>query len=107
MKGVVDDQGTARRHFSKWPYTDEIWAKTGTSQVTIGGIKLDLENNGWFVTLTPFSTPAEIAIVTLIPNGKSGAEATHATREFIDWWMKDKSKFTGDVPVVPGNQLMP
>ncbi len=107
MKGVVDDQGTAKRYFDKWPYTDEIWAKTGTSQVTIGGIKLDLENNGWFVTLTPFSTPAEIAVVVLIPNGKSGAEATRATRDFVEWWMKDKSKFTGDVPVVPGNQLMP
>ncbi len=107
MKGVVDDQGTATRYFSRWPYKDEIWAKTGTSQVTIGGIKLDLENNGWFVALAPFSTPAEIAVVVLVPNGKSGAEATHATREFIEWWMKDKSKFTGDVPVVPGNQLMP
>ncbi|MGI6688481.1 MAG: penicillin-binding transpeptidase domain-containing protein [Christensenellales bacterium] len=107
MKGVVDDQGTAKRYFSGWEYTDEIWAKTGTSQVTIGGIKLDLENNGWFVALTPFSTPAEIAVVVLIPNGRSGAEATHAAREFIDWWMKDKSKYTGDVPVVPGNQLMP
>jgi len=107
MKGVVDDQGTAKRYFSNWEYTDEIWAKTGTSQVTVGGIKLDLENNGWFVALTPFSTPAEIAVVVLIPNGKSGAEATRAARDFIEWWMKDKSKFTGDMPVVPGNQLMP
>ena len=107
MKGVVDDQGTAKRYFSNWEYTDELWAKTGTSQVTVGGIKLDLENNGWFVALTPFSTPAEIAVVVLIPNGKSGAEATRAARDFIEWWMKDKSKFTGDMPVVPGNQLMP
>jgi len=107
MKGVVDDQGTAQRYFDRWEYRNEIWAKTGTSQVTIGGIKLDLENNGWFVALTPFSTPAEIAVVVLIPNGKSGAEATRAARDFIEWWMKDKNKFTGDMPVVPGNQLMP
>ncbi len=107
MKGVVDEQGTAKRYFSDWAYTDELWAKTGTSQVTIGGIKLDLENNGWFVALAPFTTPAEIAVVVLIPNGKAGAEATRAARDFIGWWMDDRKKQTGDVPVVPGNQLMP
>ncbi len=107
MKGVVDEQGTAKRYFSDWAYTDELWAKTGTSQVTIGGIKLDLENNGWFVALAPFSTSAEIAVVVLIPNGKAGAEATRAARDFIGWWMDDRKKQTGDVPVVPGNQLMP
>jgi len=107
MKGVVDEQGTAKRYFEDWPYTDELWAKTGTSQVTIGGIKLDLENNGWFVALAPFTTPAEIAVAVLIPNGKAGAEATRAARDFIGWWMDDRKKQTGDVPVVPGNQLMP
>ena len=107
MKGVVDEQGTAKRYFNDWEYTDELWAKTGTSQVTIGGIKLDLENNGWFLALTPFTTKAEIAVVVLIPNGKAGAEATRAARDFIGWWMDDRNKFTGEVPVVPGNQLMP
>jgi len=107
MKGVVDEAGTAKRYFDGWAYTDELWAKTGTSQVTIGGIKLDLENNGWFVALAPFSTPAEIAVVVLIPNGKAGAEATRAARDFIGWWMDDRNKRTGDTPVVPGNELMP
>ena len=107
MKGVVDEAGTARRYFDGWAYQDELWAKTGTSQVTIGGIKLDLENNGWFVALAPFTKPAEIAVVVLIPNGKAGAEATRAARDFIGWWFDDKNKFTGEVPVVPGNQLMP
>ena len=107
MKGVVDEAGTAQRYFDGWEYTDELWAKTGTSQVTIGGIKLDLENNGWFVALAPFSTPAEIAVVVLIPNGKAGSEATRAARDFIGWWMNDKGKHTGDMPIVPGNELMP
>lgn len=107
MKGVVDEAGTAKRYFDGWAYQDELWAKTGTSQVMIGGIKLDLENNGWFVALAPFTTPAEIAVVVLIPNGKAGAEATRAARDFIGWWFEDKNKYTGDVPVVPGNQLMP
>ncbi len=107
MKGVVDEAGTAKRYFDGWAYTDELWAKTGTSQVMIGGIKLDLENNGWFVALAPFTTPAEIAVVVLIPNGKAGAEATRAARDFIGWWMDDRNKRTGDTPVVPGNELMP
>jgi hypothetical protein len=57
--------------------------------------------------LTPFETPAEITIVTLIPNGYSGAQSTLATKLFITWWMDNKTKQTGDVPVVPGNELMP
>lgn len=107
MKEVVDESGTARSYFKDFKYIKEIWAKTGTSQVMIGRIKLDLENNGWFVALAPFTTPAEIAVVVLIPNGKAGAEATRAARDFLTWWFEDKSKFTGEVPVVPGNQLMP
>lgn len=109
MKGVVDaDQsGTAGRYFKNWKYESDLWAKTGTSQITIGSVKIDVENNGWFVALTPFETPAEIAIVTLIPNGFSGGETVLATRDFITWWMDNKTKQTGDVPVVSGNELMP
>ena len=109
MKGVVDaDQsGTASRYFKNWKYVSDLWAKTGTSQITIGGVKLDVENNGWFVALTPFDTPAEIAVVTLIPNGFSGGETVLAAKDFIEWWMDNKTKHTGDVPVVPGNELMP
>lgn len=109
MKGVVnaEEGGTASRIFKGWPYENDLWAKTGTSQITIGKVKLDVENNGWFVALTPFETPAEIAIVTLIPNGYSGAQSTLATKLFITWWMDNKTKQTGDVPVVPGNELMP
>ena len=107
MQGVVDEAGTARRYFDDFKYKDELWAKTGTSQVTIGGIKLDLENNAWFVALAPYSTPAEIAVVVLIPNGKAGAEATRAARDFIGWYMDERNKVTNEIPVVPGNQLMP
>ncbi|NLC33352.1 MAG: hypothetical protein GX781_08650, partial [Clostridiales bacterium] len=87
---------------------DEIWAKTGTSQVTVGGIKLDLENNGWFVLLTPFSTDAEIAIITQIPNGLSGAETTVAAKMFVDWWMTNRHQSIDEIaPPVGGNELMP
>ncbi len=107
MKGVVDDTGTAARYFRNWKYKDNIWAKTGTSQVTIGGIKLDLENNGWFLALAPYEGEAQIAVVVHIPNGYSGGETTLAAREFIGWWMDDRTKRTDNNPVVPGNELMP
>lgn len=45
MKGVVDESGTAKKHFSGWEYQDQIAAKTGTAEVTT----IDLENNAWFV----------------------------------------------------------
>lgn len=107
MKGVVDDNGTAGRRFDTWPYKNDVWAKTGSSQVTIGGIKLDLENNGWFVLLTPFKTPTEIAVISHIPNGLSGAESSGAARDFVSWWMNNKAKSSDTPPVVGGNELMP
>ena len=106
MHGVVDDSGTADKHFRGWPYKDEIWAKTGTSQITIGGIKLDLENNAWFCALTPYEQ-AEIAVICLIPNGYSGGEASVGVRNFITWWMGEQQKVTGEPAVVSGNQMMP
>jgi len=107
MKGVVDDTGTAGRFFRNWEYEKDIWAKTGTSQVTIGGIKLDLENNGWFVALVPFDEPTEIAVVVHIPNGYSGAFCSLAARDFIGWWMDNRTKVSDDLPVMGGNELMP
>ncbi len=108
MQGVVDDGGTASRKFSNWAHKDEIWAKTGTSQLTIGGIKLDVENNGWFVLLTPFSTDAEIAVITHIPNGMSGAETTGAAKDFVDWWMANRDSMSNQSTApVGGNELMP
>ena len=106
MKGVVDDSGTAARQFSGWKYGEKIWAKTGTSQVTIGKIKLDLENNAWFCALTPYEQ-AEIAIVCFIPNGYAGGRAATAVKEFITWWMDEQTKDTGEMAVVSGNELMP
>jgi len=106
MQGVVDDSGTAEKHFKGWVYKDEIWAKTGTSQVTIGGIKLDLENNAWFCALTPYEQ-AEIAVICFIPNGYSGGEASIGIKNFITWWMGEQQKVTGEPAVVSGNQMMP
>lgn len=108
MEGVVDEGGTAKAYFKDWKYTAaEVMAgKTGTSQVTIGGIKLDLENNAWFVALTPKENP-EIAIVSFIPNGYAGAQATRAARDFIGFYLDEKAKEQEVIELPGGNMLAP
>lgn len=108
MEGVVDKSGTAGSYFSDWRYeAKEVMAgKTGTSQVTIGYIKLDLENNAWFVALAPKDDP-EIAVVSFIPNGYSGGHATQAARDFIGWYLDEKNKVSEDIDLPGGNTLAP
>ena len=102
MKGVVDESGTATKYFRKWEYKDQIAAKTGTAQVT----SIDLENNAWFVCFAPYENP-EIAIACFIPNGYSGAESSHAPREFIDYFMKQRELRSVDSVLPLGNSLAP
>jgi len=102
MKGVVDESGTASKYFRNWPYQDQIAAKTGTAQVT----KIDLENNSWFVCFAPYENP-EIAIACFIPNGYSGSESSLAPRDFIEWYMEQKTLRSVDVPLPIGNTLAP
>ena len=102
MKGVVDDTGTAKKHFQGFKYQDEIAAKTGTAQVT----SIDLENNAWFVAFAPYENP-EIAIAVFIPNGYSGGYASPAARDFIQWYMDQKTLRTTDYVLPSGNSLAP
>lgn len=102
MKGVVDESGTAKKHFSGWEYQDQIAAKTGTAEVTT----IDLENNAWFVAFAPYENP-EIAVAVFIPNGYSGGEASPAARDFIDWYMKQKDLRTTDYTLPYGNSVAP
>ncbi len=108
MEGVVDDGGTAVRYFREWKYRAAEWimGKTGTSQVTIGGIKLDLENNAWFICLAPQDDP-KIAVVSFIPNGYAGAHSTQAARDFIGWYLDEMNKGEEDLTLPGGNQLTP
>ena len=80
--------------------------KTGTSQVTIGGIKLDLENNAWFVALTPKDDP-ELAIVSFIPNGYAGAQCVPAVRDFVGYYLDEKAKANEEIDLPGGNALAP
>ena len=108
MEGVVDDGGTAVRYFRSWKYTASEWimGKTGTSQVTIGGIKLDLENNAWFICLAPQENP-QIAVVSFIPNGYAGAHSTQAVRDFVGWYLDELNKGEENLTLPGGNQLTP
>ena len=108
MEGVVDDGGTAVRYFRDWKYRAAEWimGKTGTSQVTIGGIKLDLENNAWFICLAPQDDP-KIAVVSFIPNGYAGAHSTQAARDFIGWYLDEMNKGEEDLVLPGGNRLTP
>ena len=106
MKGVVDETGTAKRFFQDWQYRNDIWAKTGTSQITVGKIKIDIENNAWFVCLTPLEDP-QLALVSYIPNGYSGGYSSIAAREWIEWWMNENNKVISDISLTTGNELTP
>ncbi len=114
MKGVVDESGTAAKYFKKWDYADEVCAKTGTAEVTT----IDLENNAWFVMLAPYEselvdgvptivTEPEIAVVVFIPSGYSGGEASMAAREFVGWYMNQKTLRTESSVFPSGNELAP
>lgn len=108
MEGVVDEGGTAATYTKDWKYNaNEVMAgKTGTSQVTIGGIRLDLENNAWFVALCPKENP-EIAVVSFIPNGYAGARCVPAARDFIGYYLDEKAKVEENVDLPGGNSLSP
>ena len=115
MKGVVDESGTASKYFRSWAYRNMVCAKTGTAEVTT----IDLENNAWFVMLAPYEseivngvpttvTEPEIAVVVFIPSGFSGGEASMAAREFVGWYMDQKTLRDNQNSVFPGgNELAP
>ncbi len=108
LKGVVDEAGTAARQFRGWKYKaeDVMVGKTGTSQVTIGKVRIDLENNGWFVALTPKDDP-EIALVSFVPNGFSGSYTVRAAKDFIEFYLDEKNKVDQTIMLPGGNALAP
>ena len=104
MQGVVDESGTAGKHFKNWKYkaNEVLAAKTGTAQTN----DIDLENNAWFVAFAPYENP-EIAVVSFIPNGYSGGEASPAARDFIEWYLDQETLRTVDYDLPSGNSLAP
>ena len=105
---MVDEAGTAARQFRGWKYDAEevMVGKTGTSQMTIGKVRIDLENNGWFVALTPKDDP-EIALVSFIPNGFSGSYTVRAAKDFIEYYLDQRDKVDLNIALPGGNALAP
>lgn len=58
------------------------------------------------MTFAPYDNP-EIAIAVFIPNGYSGGEASLAAKEFIDWYMNQRTLRTTDYVLPSGNSLAP
>jgi len=58
------------------------------------------------VTFAPLENP-EIAIAVFIPNGYSGGYASPAARDFIQWYMDQKTLRTTDYVLPSGNSLAP
>ena len=56
--------------------------------------------------LAPKEDP-EIAVVVFIPSGFSGGEASMAAREFVGWYMDQKTLRSTDVIFPAGNMLAP
>ena len=65
-----------------------------------------VENNAWFVCFAPYDNP-EIAVACFIPNGYSGSEASQAPRDFIEWYMGQKTLRSVDEALPVGNSLAP
>lgn len=88
MKGVIsaEDGGTAASYFRNYAYTDQIGAKTGTSQVNL----IDIENNAWFVAFAPYDDP-EIAVVVFIANGYTGGVASLTSKDVITNYLERKN----------------
>ncbi len=89
MKDVVSDDefGGATEAFknedgTEWKYVNDIGGKTGTGRVS----EVELENNAWFVAFAPYDDP-QIAVVSYIPNGYSGASAAPAARSILEYYL--------------------
>lgn len=57
-------------------------------------------------TMTITQKP-EIAVVVFIPSGLSGGEASLAAKEFVGWYMDQKTLRTNDSTFPGGNMLAP
>ena len=60
----------------------------------------------WFVCFAPYENP-EITVACFIPNGYSGSEASQAPRDFIGWYMEQKTLRAVDLVLPVGNTLGP
>ena len=109
MREVVSDEdgGGAAAAFEDWKYkntSEQSWmgGKTGTGKVVND---VDLENNAWFVAFAPYDDP-EIAVVIYIPNGLSGASASSAVRDIVEYYLDKELEPVSDTVPVPDSIVL-
>lgn len=99
---VYESGGTARSAFVDLDPSITVGGKTGTAQTRPGIVE---RNTGWFTSFTPYEDP-EIAVVVVVPNGKTAGNAAPIGRRIIEEYYK-LMKSEQHNPLPESNQLIP
>ena len=95
-RGEYDGGGTAVSHFRDMDSSITLAGKTGTAQTDNN----EINNNAWFVAITPYEKP-EIAVVVVVPKGRtSGNAAPIAKRIIEEYYRLKEQRRTDEVPQI-------
>lgn len=101
-RGENDGGGTAAAYFSDLDPGITVAGKTGTAQTVSNDPN---KNNAWFVSVTPYEDP-EIAVVVVIPNGRTAGNAAPVARRIIEeYYRLNDQRRENTLPQM--NQLQP
>lgn len=87
-RGENDGGGTAAPYFKDLDPDITLAGKTGTAQTVQSD---ENKNNAWFVSITPYENP-EIAVVVVIPNGRTAGNAAPVARRVIEEYYRLKDE---------------
>lgn len=99
---VYERSGTAVSVFTDLDPSITLGGKTGTAQTKPGIIE---RNTAWFTSFTPYEDP-EIAVVAVVPNGKTARNAAPIARRIIEEYYKLKGSEQHN-PLPDIGQLVP
>lgn len=91
-RGENDGGGTAARYFQDMDPNITVAGKTGTAQTVPTD---ERKNNAWFVAVTPYERP-EIAVVVVVPNGRTAGNAAPIARRIIEEYYRLKAQRQDD-----------
>ena len=86
-RGEYDGGGTAVSHFRDMDSSITLAGKTGTAQIDNN----EINNNAWFVAVTPYENP-EIAVVVAVPKGRTSGNAAPIARRIIEEYYRLKEQ---------------
>lgn len=101
-RGENDGGGTAAAYFKDMEPDITVAGKTGTAQTVPTD---ETKNNAWFVSVAPYEDP-EIAVVVVIPNGRTAGNAAPVARRIIEEYYRLKDQRSED-EVPQTNELHP